>query len=705
MPQPDRIWSASWIENTSCPPGTAPFFTKTFTLDKPFAAASLYICGLGFYVARINGRRVGDELLNPAFTYYDQRVYYNVLNAAPYLVQGENVIEVTLGNGWFNQQEPDAWRFEQAEWRARPQLICELIVDGELTLVSDSSWLCGTSRTVFNSLRCGETYAAALVPSDLHPAKISRGPGGALQLQTIQPIRLQEVLEPVAVIPASRTDAIYDFGVNLTGNVEICVRGQRGGKVTIYYSERANADDGTINRVNISEHVHCKRFQQDEYILSGEGEETWHSEFGYNGFRYTLIYCENAELLSVKARCFHTDLPSAGSFVIDHPLITQLQSAILRCTRTNFHHMPTDCPQREKNGWTGDAALSCEQSLFNFDMHDGYVKWLNDIIDGQRPSGEIPCIVPGTRWGYNGCNGPTWDIALFELPWQTYLFTGDKDILRQCVNAMKRYLSHLRFTSDNGVWRIGLGDWCPPSKRNISTEVLLTAYAWRAYDLYAKVCDALELSEEAADARINADKVRVSFQKAFIGKEPDTQTYLSLLLAFNLSDEPKEELVARLENTIERYSHHMECGIFGVKLMYNALTDNGRFDLAWKLLNAEGYPGWSDMLEKCPSTLSENWRTSSSRNHHMYSSIGDWFYKGIAGIHPDEKQPGFKHIFLRPHIPEGCGFFHAEHRTPFGLMSIEWKNSHLTIVLPENTSATLTWNESQLNLSAGQHTL
>lgn len=656
-------------------------------------------------MARINGKRVGDELLNPACSAYDRRVYYNALDASPYLVQGENRIEVTLGNGWFNQQEPDAWFFEQATWCARPRLICELFVDGKLALASGSDWLCGLSRTTYNSLRCGETFDAAQEPTDFHPASIARGPGGFLQRQTLPPIRLRETISPVKTVPAQDGGVIYDFGVNLSGNVEICVTGLRGGKVRVVYSERAD-ENGCIDRTNISEHVHFERFQQDEYILSGDGEETWRGEFSYHGFRYALISCENARIVSVKALCFHTDLAEAGSFAIDHPLVTRLQSAVLRCTRTNYHHMPTDCPHREKNGWTGDAALSCEQALFNFDMRDAYVKWLDDLIDAQRPSGEIPCIAPGTRWGYNGCNGPTWDVALFELPWQTYLFTGDRSVLSQCVDAMRRYLVHLNSTSDGNVWRLGLGDWCPPKNARIcSTEALLTAYAWRAFDIYSKAAAALDLRAEAESARNRANEIRASIQKNFIGKEPDTQTFLALLLAFDLSDEPKEELIARLEETLRRADYHIECGIFGVKHLFNALTDNGRFDLAWKLLNADGYPGWSDMLERCPSTLSENWRSSSSQNHHMYSSIGDWFYKGIAGIHLDEQNPGFRRVFLHPHIPDDCRFFRAEHKTPLGALSVQWKDGRLSIVLPEGASAILTWRDAQIELPSGSHIL
>jgi len=706
MNQLDRIWSAKWIENTECPPDAAPLFKKTFTMPDSFEKAELFISGVGFYVARINGQRVGDALLAPAFSAYDKTVYYNAYDVSDLLTSGENRIEVILGNGWFNEQLPDDWQFHNAPWKNKPQLICELTADGRTCLVSDASWVCGLTRIAYNSLRFGETYDASIEePTESYPARVSRGAGGLLKLQRIQPIRLQEIIDPAAVLAVPDGSVTYDFGVNLAGNAEIRVKGAHGGKVRIVYAECLNPDN-SIERSGIRASTQlADRFQEDEYILSGNGEEIWHSEFGYNGFRYAQVFCENAELISIQARCFHTDLPSAGFFETDHPLMAQLQNALLRSTRTNFHHIPTDCPHREKNGWTGDAQLSCEQALFNFDMKAAYIKWMDDLIDSQRPNGEIPGIVPTCIWGYNWGNGPTWDLALFEIPWRTYVYTGDREILERTFDAMQRYISFLEFTDDDGVWKNALGDWCAPDGApSFPRPIIVTAYAMRAIELFKKTARVLDRTAEAEHAEQLYRKSRETFISRFVGCCEDTQTYLCLLLAFSLSDEPKEELIARLERTIIAADYHMMCGIFGVKLIYNVLTDNGRFDLAWKLLNAEGYPGWSDMLSRCPSTLSETWSNDASLNHHMYSSIGDWFYKGVAGIHLDEENPGFRHVFLCPHVPEGVGFFRAGHETPMGLLTVEWKNGKLTVTLPEGAAATLSWNGETKRLTAGVHT-
>ena len=412
-----------------------------------------------------------------------------------------------------------------------------------------------------------------------------------------------------------------------------------------------------------------------------------------------------AEILRVQARCFHTDLADAGSFTIDHPAMNALQQALLRATRTNFHHIPTDCPHREKNGWTGDAHLSCEQALFNLDMTDAYLKWLDDIVDCQRTNGQVACIVPTSVWGYNWGTGTTWDIVLFEIPYQLYLFTGDESILERYILPMKQYLNFMRGTADHGIWRNGLGDWCPPKgAQTVSTPALLTAYAYRCVERYAHCAAILGDTAEAEEAEAWAAQIRADFQQEFIGKEPDSQAYLALLLAFGLTDDPADVL-KRLETQLIADDFHPTSGIFGTKLLYNALTDAGRFDLAWKAATVTGAPGFTDMMTYCSGTLGESWTGEWSRNHHMFSSIGDWFYKGIAGIHLDEQAPGFRHIFLRPHVPAGCQAFDARHDTPLGALRVTWDGKALTVVLPPESTATVEFDGVRTEWAAGVHTL
>ena len=365
-------WKAYWISCPNCPEETAPRFVKTFELKEAPQKATLRISGVGFYTALINGRPVSDELLNPAFSRYDITTYYNEYPVEGLLKAGENVIEVTVGNGWYNELLHSAWDFESAIWRAHPQMICELYADGELALISNTSWMSGPSRVVYNALRSGETYDAACELPPMERAMLGRGPGGVLKKQEMPPIRVTRLLSPVR-----QMEDIYDFGVNTAGNVEIRVSGKKGQKVTIVYGERMR-DDISLDTENIATFLFGKRFQTDEYILSGEGEEVWHSSFNYNGFRYVQIEMTAGVMIEeVRAHCVHTAVERASAFDCDNELLNKIYDAMLRTEQNNLHSVPTDCPQRdERLGWINDMTVRFEEGLYNFDMALFYEKWL-----------------------------------------------------------------------------------------------------------------------------------------------------------------------------------------------------------------------------------------------------------------------------------------------------------------------------------------
>lgn len=701
----DIFSRAHWLKASGVPSCHAPIFQKTFSLASLPQKAELFICGVGFYEATINGTPVTDTLLNPPFTDYHKRVYYNTFPVQSLLREGDNVLEVTLGDGWFHQEDRDAWNFDFAPWKDVPQLICRLDGDGNTLLVSDASWLCAKSRTTYNSLRAGETYRACDPIENWRPALVSHGPAGELLPAQGKPIRLSETLDGALYVPSATYHQVWDFGVNLSGNVEICVRGKKGSRVSIRYFERLRKD-GTADRGDIKSCFYGERFQTDEYYLSGEGEERWHGRFSYHGFRYIAMrFKGEVELLWVRARCFHTELASKGRFVCDDPLVNRLQEAILRSTRTNYHHIPTDCPHREKNGWTGDASLSCEQTLFNYDAVEPHLKWLDDIVDSQRPNGAISCIVPSPgSWGYDWGSGVTWDYVLFELPWQLYRFTGDASILRRYQAPMKKYFKFMAKNATFGIWKDGLGDWCPPElTEQCPTDAILTAYARQCVVVYEKVCLALGDQEEAAWAKAYAAEIRENFLREFGNSTNNSVCFLAMLLAFDLCEDRKA-ILSRLESKLARVEYHPACGIFGIKLLFNTLTDEGRFDLAWKVLKVEGWPGYADMLDRVGGgTLGETWEGSVSLNHHMYGSVSDFFYQSVAGIRIDDAAPGFAHVILCPHVPEGMNYFCGEHLSPKGLIRVEYDHGKLTVTLPREVSASLRYGSVQQELSGGVH--
>lgn len=688
---------AKWIENPGCPSEWAPVFRKKFRLQEA-QQVDIAICGLGFYVLEVNGKRVSEELLTPPFTTYDKRVLYQVYDITEYVTLGENIIEVTCGNGWYNQQEADGWDFQHAVWKSAPQMICQVNVDGVCYLVSDTSWETTKSRTIFNSHRLGETYNAAMEVQGFHCVSIAKGPGGILEKQTMPAVKLQGTYEGKEIFPY-----IYDFGQSITGNVEIKVQGQPGDWVTILYSERLR-DDGTIDRENIKQHVYSKRFAQDDYLLKGEGEENWHGEFSFHGFRYVqLQHPATVKILSITARDMHTDLLVAGDYTCDNENINRLHQACVRALLTNYVHIPMDCPHREKNGWTADAMLSSFQALYNLDMKESYKKWLDDIVDCQKPNGAIPCIAPTSLWGYQWGSGITWDATLFVLTWNIYQFTGDISIIERYYPAMEKYLGFLESQSDNDIFTIGLGDWCAPVKSvQCDDRALLTCYAKHVFDLFARMSELLGLEKNKAYASRRAVEIREAFQREFVGKHVPCQTYYAALVYFDMVED-KEAAAEELVKVVKQAEGHIHAGIFGAYMVPIVLRDYGYFELAWDMVCKEDYPGWIYMMNKCHGVMGEEWLGGSSLDHHMFTAVDGFIQESLSGLRMECGEAGFKQIHLKPYFPKDLGEFSFWHKLEEGKIEISWDRNSYRVVIPEGISGTVELKGKTYGLQTGEN--
>ena len=689
--------NAKWIENSNCPAEWAPVFRKSFEL-REIEKAEIAICGLGFYVLEINGKRVSDELLTPPFTTYNKRVLYQVYDITDYVIVGENTIKVTCGNGWYNQQESDAWDFQNAVWKSAPQMICQVNVDGKCILVSDTSWQTTKSRTMFNSLRAGETYNGALALEGFQPTSLAKGPGGILERQIMPAVKLQGIYEGEEIYPH-----VYDFGQSITGNVEITVQGNAGDHAVIVYSERIH-DDGTLDCKEASMHVFSDRFAQDEYFLAGNGMETWHGNFSFQGFRYVrLDYPETVSVLSVKARDVHTDLEIIGDFNCDKEQVNRLHKASVRAMLTNFVHIPMDCPHREKNGWTADAMLSSFQSLYNLDMVESYKKWLDDIVDCQRPNGAIPCIAPTSLWGYGWGSGVTWDATLFVVTWNMYCFTGDLEIIRRYYPAMKAYVGFLETQTDNDIFTIGLGDWCPPAEIvPCDTTALLTGYAKHVFHLYAKMSKLLGEEDQADYAARRASEIREAFQKVFVGTHAPNQTFYAMLVYLDLVED-KQSAADALAEEVRRANGHIQAGIFGAHMIPIVLRDYGYFDLAWDMICKEEYPGWLYMMNQCHGAMGERWNGILSLDHHMFTAVDGFIQGTLSGLRMEEAEAGFQKVHLKPYFPREMNHFSFWHIFKNGKVEINWDTESYRVMLPEGIEGTLELDGKIYELYAGKN--
>lgn len=714
-------WHGQWIGapvHNNADPSPAPLFRRKITLEKEVVSARAYICGVGYYELYINGRKIGDEVLTPAFTRYDKTVLYNTYDVTDAFRQGENAIGVILGNGWYNCFTKEVWNFEQAPWRDKPKFMLQIIVqytDGsELLVVSDHRWRVSTGPIVFDGLRNGEFYDARLEKpgwneanyddSEWEYAVIVPGPGGALRSQQMTPIRVVDTIVPKSVKEVRPGVFVYDLGQNISGWAQIKVSGPAGTTVTMKYAEKLK-EDGDIDTSNIDVFVRSGEFQTDKYTLKGEGIEVWEPRFTYHGFQYVQVtgFPGKPTLDNLRGRVVHTDFETRGEFRCSNELLNAIQHAVRWATLSNYMGIPTDCPHREKNGWTGDAQLSAEQVLMNFDPITAYTKWLLDFKDVQRKTGQLPGIVPTGGWGYNWGSGPAWDSAIILIPWYMYLYDGDEAILEIMYENMKKYVDFMTTMSTDGIVKFGLGDWCPPTGspdgHKCPTAVTSTAYYYVDTNILSKVARILGKENDAAEYEQLAEKIKRAFRQTFF--DPTTgevtsnsQTSLSCALYQGLvNDDEKQKVLSLLVEQVEKANRHIDCGILGAKYVMHALTEMGRADLAYDIATQTTFPGWGYWIAQGATTLWEMWSGESSRNHHMFSDISAWFYKGLAGINPDPDAPGFKNIIFKPNPVSDLRWVNAWHESPYGKIMCNWaiKGDEfvLDVVIPPNSTGTV----------------
>lgn len=694
-----------WIHNLP-----APQFRKCFDVKKPIRRATVYVTGLGYYELQLNGAKVGDRLLDPAFTPYNRRVLYATYDVTEKVQQGENGLGITLGNGWYNMHTRAVWDFDRAPWRDWPVAKLNLrleYADGSVeTIVTDDSWRAAYGPLLRDSIRQGEVYDARLeLPgwskadfdaSDWKPVEVATGPQGVLRAEMIDPIRITESIRPVKIAEPKPGVFVFDVGQNMAGWAQLRTTGPAGTKVTMRYSERINSD-GSIFRDNIDCHQRSVPFQTDVYILKGKGVETWEPRFVYHGFRYVEVtgLAESPTLETITAKVVHTDFANAGSFECSDPILNRLQQMTRWAYRSNFHGYPTDCPHREKNGWMADAHLGAEQAMYNFDNTPGYLKWLNDIKDTQHPDGMLPGIVPTSGWGFHWGNGPAWDSAYVLIPWYLYLYRDDLRVLEEHYEGIRLYVDYVTSRSPEHLADFGLNDWVP-AKTDTPTVITSTAYYYVDTRILAKAAQLLGKTEDAEKYSKLADQIRKAFQKKFYegGGRYSVKGQTTLACALYQEMCPGSERAAiadRLAEDIRANDDHLDVGVLGAKYLFHALSENGYHELAYQTAMQPTGPSYAEWVNKGSTSLWEDWRGNDSINHVFFGDISTWFYQKLAGINPDLAKPGFKKIVLRPQPLNELTWVRAEHLSQFGPVQSEWKREGDQFVwnveIPVNTTA------------------
>jgi alpha-L-rhamnosidase len=718
-----RNWKGSWISDVSdIKLKPAPYFRKTFSAQKHIKSARAYIAAAGLYELSINGKKVGNHRMDPMYTRFDRRTLYVTYDVTDNLKDGTNAIGVLLGNGWYNHQSTAVWDFHKANWRARPTFCLDLRItyeDGSVeTITSGKGWKTALSPVIFNSIYTAEHYDARLEQpgwntTDFDDSKwkdvyFRSAPSSNIVAQAMHPIRNVEKINAKSIRKFNDTTYLFDLGRNISGVSQISINGAAGTIVKLKHGERLYPN-GHVDMSNIDAHYrptdNTDPFQTDIVILNGKGKQTFMPHFNYKGFQYVEVTSSAPVTLqkeSLTGYFMHSDVPVAGAVTSSNPVIDKIWSATNNSYLSNLFGYPTDCPQREKNGWTGDAQIAIETGLYSFDGITVYEKWMADHRDEQQPNGVLPSIIPTDGWGYEWGNGPDWTSTIAIIPWNIYLFYGDQKLLADCYPNIKLYVDHINEVYPTGLTTWGLGDWVPV-KSTSPVELTSTCYYYADAVILAKAAKILGNEADYQTYSALAEKIKNAFNAKYLDKTTGiygkgVQTELSVPLFWGLvPTEMKAKVAENLAKKVEADGFHLDVGLLGQKAILNALTENGYAEVAYKVAAQKTYPSWGWWIANGATTLYENWNIQAesdiSLNHIMFGEIGAWIYKGLGGIRPDAAQPGFKNVILQPHFVAGMEHFEARHNSPFGEIISSWKREgkgmSYKVVVPANSTATV----------------
>lgn len=743
--------SGDWTAEPIAAPATdaevdpVPALRASFDLGGDVERARLYIATGGTHVARLNGERVGDRELDTAFTDYEERVLYATHDVTDLLAAGENVLGFLLGRGRYAIGTDSVWEWQGAPWHEeRPAITAQLEVDladgSRTTVTTGPGWEAAASATRFDSIFAGEVYDArealgdwsaptesggddrsAGATGDWRPVETVAGPDGDPEPQLTQPMRRQDAVEPDAITEPEEGVYVFDMGKMIVGWTELAVDLPGGTELELTHAEQL--DDGFAD---VSQGHVADRLQTDTYVAAGDGVETWEPAFTYRGFRYVQIEGwpdgTAPDLDTLTGWYVHSNVEGDGDdhgwrskFECADSLLNRIHQNTQRGLSNNLHGIPTDSPTYEKNGWTGDVHVTAEANVYNFDMARFYEKWLDDCADAQRADGELPPIVPTSDWGYEdsplgGMSGPLpgWDAAYVFLPWVLYRHYGDRRVLADQYEGMRRLVEFYGSVAEDHVVDVGLGDWLPPGSGTTADTmkppegpaITSTAYYFRMAEIVSEAAGVLGHEDDVAEYAARSEKIGETFHDRFWDRdrghyrtgevEEYRQTSNVFPLAFGIVPDEKETRVLEslVGDVMETHDGHLNTGFHGTKYLLVTLAEHGEVDVAYAVASQDTYPSWGHwIVENDATALYESWELHSrSRDHPPYGSIDEFFYRSLCGIAPVE--PGYSRVEVRPRIPEDLDSAAATVETVRGPVVSAWKSTaeglRLDVDIPGN---------------------
>jgi len=680
----------------------APYLRRSFKLDFLPENAKISICGLGFYRLYLNGKDITKGAIAPYISNPDHYCYYDVYDVKESLNVGENVIGILLGNGFMNAFGGKIWDFDKADWRGAPRVALEFIAYGEgqkKVLIADERFKVHPSPILFDELRMGEHYDANLeVPgwnmvnfddSDWKNAMLAETPRGELKECNAESICVQRIIKPVSIKKCD-DGYLYDFGENAAGLTKLSIIAEPGQKIVLWHGEIL--EDGKFYNRNImfdrSGYEFYKEYiQKTVYIAKGRKKETYIPSFTYYGFRYVLVQGireeqANEELLTYLV--MNSNLHHIGDFECSDECANTLFQMVKRSDLSNFYYFPTDCPHREKNGWTGDASMSADHMVLLYDVEKSWREWLCNIRKSQNDVGALPGIVPTAGWGFTWGNGPAWDSVLFNLPYMLYKYRGNTEVISENAHAMVRYLEYILTRRNvDGTLSIGLGDWVPVGKASedydaplkVTDSIMVMDIAKKASEMFRTI-DCERLAQFAEDIYLDMRGVirNILLDSETLEMAGKCQSSQAMALYYGVFEEwEREEAFQNLLKYIHAKNDSFDCGFLGMHVLFHVLSDFGQGELAYQMITQKNYPSYGHMLLCGDTTIPENFlrigEIGDSHNHHFLGDIGRWFMTKVAGLDVINDS----YIIVRPEFISTLTYAKAYHILPAGKIAVSWE--------------------------------
>ncbi len=687
----------------------SPHLRKEFAVEGKVGRAMLFVSAEGVFQMQLNGQRVGDEFFMPGWTDYRKRIYYRAYDVTELLREGGNALGGILGDGWFRG---NISILGQNQYGDRLRLLSQLHIDYEdgrnQVVASDPTWKASFGPIVESDMQAGEAYDARLeMPGwdeagfdDAQWAQVDVGAqlSPAIEAYPGVPVRRMRELATVTLSEPVAGRHVFDLGQNFSGWIRLKVSGKAGDKVVMRFGEMLNPDETVY-----TENLRSAR-ATDTYILKGDGEEIWEPHFTFHGFRYVEISEWDGPVSPemVTGIVVHSDAPLTSSFECSNPMLNQLHSNVLWGQLSNYLEIPTDCPQRdERLGWTGDTQVYIRTGTYHQDVAAFFKKWMVDLEDSINEAGIYGNQAPV----FHGNGSPGWSDAGIICPWTIYQVYGDKRIIEKHYQAMVRYLEAC---GRNGLYglRDGFGDWLAIGSDTPKDVISVAYYAYCAH-LLSEMASVIGKADDAQRFQELFARICEHFQKSFVDEEGrvqgHTQTGYCMALSYDLlTEEQRQQAAAHLVERIEAKDYHLSVGFLGVPILLPTLTEIGRSDLAYRLLQNTTYPSWGYSVEQGATTIWERWNSytkeggittekMNSFNHYAYGVCSEWMFATMLGI--DLAKPSFKKIEMAPEIGHGVTWAKGHYDSIHGRIVSDWKiegeKLRWKVTIPANTEATL----------------